>query len=361
MAATSPPTASPLEPRPLGILPDEPLVSILLANYNYANYIGQSIESVLKQTYQRWELIICDDGSTDNSLRVIESYVQRDHRIRLVRKPNGGHTSALNMAFSLSGGDIVSFLDSDDLYLPQKLTMVVNACLSHRNAGLVVHRVIRVNSQLRKLGVWPLSDLPDGWLGSDLLRAGGILPYAPPTSGIALRREIAQILFPISIAPPLHMCPDQVVMRLAPLVTTIERLPDALAEYRLHNTNTYSRQGTSAQSVTKELALSRALWDEQYRFLSTFNSNAARQLTNLEDSSYTALLLFLKAKLCHEPEVRQYHRQYLAASQHEHSAAILAFWRFSIHLPNAIFRAAVSTMLGQGALKQFISRLRKLA
>ena len=361
MAATIPSPAPPLEPRPLGVLPEAPLVSVLLANYNYANYIGQSIESVLQQTYQHWELIICDDGSTDNSVAVIESYVQRDKRIRLACKPNGGHTSVLNLAFSLSSGDIICFLDSDDLYLPQKLAAVVSACANQPNAGLVVHRVIRVNAKLQKLGVWPLSDLPDGWLGPEMLKSGGILPYAPPTSGIALRREIAQILFPISVTPPLHMCPDQVVMRLAPLVTSIKRVPDALAEYRLHNTNTYSRQGTSAESVSKELALSRALWKEQQRFLSSFDNSAARHLTNLEDSSYTALLVFLKAKLGNEREVRQYHQRYLAAAKQEHSAAILAFWRFSIYLPNAIFRPAVSTMLGQGALKQFISRLRKLA
>jgi glycosyltransferase involved in cell wall biosynthesis len=360
MATTFSSTAAPLQPRPLRVLPDEPLVSILLANYNYANYIGQSIESVLQQSYRRWELVICDDGSTDNSVPVIESYVERDNRVRLVRKPNGGHTSALNTAFSISSGDIVCFLDSDDLYLPEKLAMVVGACTSHANAGLVVHRVIRVNSQLQKLGVWPLSDLPDGWLGPDLLKAGGILPYAPPTSGISLRREIAEILFPVSVVPPLHMCPDQVIMRLAPLVTSIKRIPDALAEYRLHDTNTYSRQGTSGDSVTKELELSRALWKEQHRFLSSFDAQAAKQLTDLEDSSYTALLQFLKAKLRHEPEVRKYHRKYLAACKREHHAAVLAFWHISIYLPNFIFRPAVSTMLGQGALKQFISRLRKL-
>jgi Glycosyl transferase family 2 len=361
MATTFSSTAPPLEPRPLRTLPGEPLVSILLANYNYANYIGQSIESVLQQSYHRWELIICDDGSTDGSVPIIESYVQRDNRIRLVRKPNGGHTSALNVAFAISSGDIVCFLDSDDRYLPQKLAAVVSACASHANAGLVVHRVIRVNSQLQRLGVWPLAELPDGWLGPDLLKAGGVLTYAPPTSGISLRREIAGILFPISVTPPLHMCPDQVIMRLAPLLTSIKRVPDALAEYRFHDTNTYSRQGTSGDSVTKELELSKALWKEQHRFLSSFDAQAAKQLTNLEDSPYTALLQFLKAKLRKEPEVREYHRKHLAASTLEHRAAILAFWRISIYLPNFIFQPAVSTLLGQGALKQFITRLRKLA
>jgi glycosyltransferase involved in cell wall biosynthesis len=350
-----------LEPRSLGALPDEPLVSVLLANYNYANYIGQSIESVLRQSYQHWELIICDDGSTDQSVATIESYVERDHRVRLLRKPNGGHTSALNMAFSVSGGDIICFLDSDDRYLPEKLTMVANACARHANTGLVVHRVIRVNAQLQKRGVWPLSDLPDGWLGPELLKAGGVLPYAPPTSGISMRREIAELLFPISIEPPLHMCPDQIVMRLGPLVTSIKRIPEALSEYRLHNTNTYSRQGSSGDSVAKELDLSRALWKEQHRFLSGFGADVASQLTSLEDSSYTLLLQFLKAKLLNEPSIHQYHQKYLAACEGQHYSPLHRFWRISIYLPNFVFQPTVSLLLGQGALKQFISRIRKLS
>jgi hypothetical protein len=143
-------------------------------------------------------------------------------------------------------------------------------------------------------------------------------------------------------------------------VTNIKRIPDALAEYRLHDTNTYSRQGTSGDSVTKELALSRALWNEQHHFLSSLNPRAAEQLTSLEDSSYTKLLLFLKAKLRNEPEASKYHREYLAFHERQNPKAMLAFWRISIYLPNFLFQPAVSLLLGQGALKQLISRLKRL-
>ena len=71
----------PIALRPLG---ENLLVSILTANYNYARFIGEAIESVQKQTYKNWELIVCDDGSTDNSCEIVERYMQRDSRIRLV-------------------------------------------------------------------------------------------------------------------------------------------------------------------------------------------------------------------------------------------------------------------------------------
>jgi glycosyltransferase involved in cell wall biosynthesis len=72
-----------LQPIELPKLPENPLVSILIANYNYEKYIGETIESVLSQTYPNWEAIVCDDGSKDNSREVIETYVQKDSRIKL--------------------------------------------------------------------------------------------------------------------------------------------------------------------------------------------------------------------------------------------------------------------------------------
>src|SRR4051794_30087692 len=106
IAAPSSFSPTTLEPVTLRAIGKQPLVSILVGNYNYADYIRQTIESVLVQTYAKWELIICDDGSTDQSIAVIESYLERDRRIRLLRKPNGGHASALNAAFSVCRGDL---------------------------------------------------------------------------------------------------------------------------------------------------------------------------------------------------------------------------------------------------------------
>src|SRR5713226_9489377 len=98
-----------LKPIALPPLGDNPLVSILTANYNYARFIGDAIESAQNQTYTNWEMIVCDDGSTDDSCELVERYMQRDPRVRLVRKQNGGQTSAANAAYRECHGQIVCF------------------------------------------------------------------------------------------------------------------------------------------------------------------------------------------------------------------------------------------------------------
>jgi glycosyltransferase involved in cell wall biosynthesis len=361
MAITSSPPLASLEPLTLAALPSEPLVSILVANYNYEKYIGQTIESVLSQSYRNWELVVVDDGSTDGSVPLIERWVQRDGRIRLLRKPNGGHASALNAAFSNCQGNIICLLDSDDLYLPEKLERVIAAFAARPEVGFLIHRVFRVNEQRQRQGVWPLPDsLPDGWVGPDLLNTGGILPYAPPTSGISLRREVATVLFPLSIASPLHMCPDQVIARLAPLVTSVKRMPEALAEYRLHAANTYSQQQVTLQSVTRELGLSKALWQEQYRFLSCIGPAIPEQLAALDHSPHIALLEYLRARLCQDPAAPQRHAEYLAICKRQGESRWRLFWRMSILLPDMLFYRAINLLLGQGALKQLVARIKQL-
>lgn len=93
-----------------------PEISVLLNNYNYGRFLGEAIASVLAQEYQDFELIIVDDGSTDNSEEIIDSF--SDERIRKIRKANGGQLSAFNRGFAESRGKILCFLDSDDVYPP---------------------------------------------------------------------------------------------------------------------------------------------------------------------------------------------------------------------------------------------------
>src|ERR1700730_12123769 len=87
-----------LAPMQLEPMVAEPIASVLMSNYNYARYIGEAIQSVLDQTYRVFELLICDDGSTDNSCDVVESYANRDSRVKLFRKRNGGQASGYNIA-----------------------------------------------------------------------------------------------------------------------------------------------------------------------------------------------------------------------------------------------------------------------
>lgn len=100
-----------------------PLVSIILPTYNRASLVNFAIESILNQTYMNWELLIIDDGSVDNSRSIVHNYTNRDNRIKYYYQENQGASSARNLGLGLSKGEFITFLDSDDLYLPRKIEL----------------------------------------------------------------------------------------------------------------------------------------------------------------------------------------------------------------------------------------------
>lgn len=99
----------------------EPLVSIITPNYNCEKYICETIESVLNQTYKNWEMLIVDDCSTDNSIKMLEKYLD-DRRIKLVKmNKNSGAALCRNLGIEEANGKYIAFLDSDDLWEKEKL------------------------------------------------------------------------------------------------------------------------------------------------------------------------------------------------------------------------------------------------
>lgn len=98
------------------------LVSIITPSYNSSKFAAQTIESVLAQTYPHWEMIIVDDVSPDNSNTIIEEYVRKDSRIKLIKlERNSGPAVARNRGIEEATGRYIAFLDADDLWLPEKL------------------------------------------------------------------------------------------------------------------------------------------------------------------------------------------------------------------------------------------------
>lgn len=93
-------------------------ISIIMPMYNKARYVGKAIESVQKQTYLQWELIIVDDGSEDCGYEVCKKYSDSDERIKLTRIANGGVSNARNVALDMAKGDYITFLDADDFVEP---------------------------------------------------------------------------------------------------------------------------------------------------------------------------------------------------------------------------------------------------
>lgn len=113
--------------------------SVIIPTFNRAYLIGDAIESVIKQTFSDWELLVVDDGSCDNTKEVITEFICRDARIKYLYKKNGGQNSALNYGLAYAQGIYVAFLDSDDVWLESKLERVFEKFQSDEKIDCVYH------------------------------------------------------------------------------------------------------------------------------------------------------------------------------------------------------------------------------
>ena len=125
------------------------MISIITPNYNCVKFIAETIESVLAQTYQNWEMIIVDDCSTDGSYEIALKYAEKDKRIKIFRMDhNSGAAYCRNKGIELSKGEYIAFLDSDDLWMPEKLEkqvefMIANNC----DFSFTEYQIIKENGE----------------------------------------------------------------------------------------------------------------------------------------------------------------------------------------------------------------------
>ena len=113
------------------------LLSVIITSYNREDFIAEAIESVLSSVYKDFELIICDDGSVDKTVEIINSYAQKDDRIKIfISEQNRGQVANRNMAASFAKGKYIKYLDSDDIIYPYSLQIMLDAMLLFPEAGL---------------------------------------------------------------------------------------------------------------------------------------------------------------------------------------------------------------------------------
>jgi glycosyltransferase involved in cell wall biosynthesis len=220
-----------------------PLVTILVNNYNYGRFLRQAIDSALNQTYRHAEVVVVDDGSTDESRDIIRSY---GASIRSVLKDNGGQASAFNVGFAASRGEIICMLDADDFFHSDKVERVIH----HSQPGSMLYHQLRLEPCA---GLIPPTIAPgiDYYLRA---RRSGFVPYfASPTSGLVFRRDLALRIFPL---PTKHVrySADDFVVRGAALLGKIIGIPEALATYRVHGENAwYGKQIQKSPEFMAEL------------------------------------------------------------------------------------------------------------
>lgn len=116
-----------------------PLVSIVVAIYNVKNYVQQCIESITHQSYQNLEIILIDDGSTDGSEKIVDSFAKQDARCIAIHQENGGPSRTRNRGIEIAQGDFIAFVDGDDYLAPDFVSYMLKL-QTYRNSDLVISR-----------------------------------------------------------------------------------------------------------------------------------------------------------------------------------------------------------------------------
>jgi len=216
---------------------DIPLVSIIVNNYNYGRFLNEAIDSALAQTYPHIEVIIVDDGSTDNSREIIASY---GDRIIPVLKENGGQASAFNVGFAACKGEITIFLDSDDALLPHIVQQVVEVFQAQPDLTKVQYQLRIIDAEGKATGKIILDSrfMPSGDLRQFILK---FHTYGcPPTSGNAFSSKILRQIMPMPEAQ-YRIAADEYINNILPLLGAIFSIGEVGGLYRMHGKNNYCR------------------------------------------------------------------------------------------------------------------------
>lgn len=226
-----------------------PSVSIVITNYNYARYLRAAIDSALAQTYPKVEVIVVDDGSTDGSREIIESY---GGRIVPILKANGGHGSALNAGFAASRGEIVMFLDADDELLAEAAEQVVKAW--RPSVAKAQFQLEMVDDRGNPLGarVPPFNGfIPNGDISNRIARFGEY--PSSPSSGNAYARAVLERLMPIDEATWFAAAEKPLVF-LTPFFGDVVSICAPLGRYRIHEDNDSRLRGRHLEALHRRLS-----------------------------------------------------------------------------------------------------------
>lgn len=129
---------------------NEPLVSVVIASYNMANYLPLAVRSALAQTYKHIEVLIVDDGSTDNTGEVAKHLLD-DHRVRYIVQQNKGQAVAKNCGIRESSGEFIAFLDADDMWMPEKLDTQIPLFFHSKTLGVVYAKLKYIDEKGKEL------------------------------------------------------------------------------------------------------------------------------------------------------------------------------------------------------------------
>ena len=237
----------------------QPLVSILINNYNYGRFLAEAIDSALAQTYKHCEVIVVDDGSTDNSREIIKSY---GNRIISILKENGGQASAFNSGFAASQGTIICFLDSDDIFMPEKATEIVKTFANQPDCSWFFHPLYytklphQLTFENNDSVALEICDLRSQFKTGKI--KGQLPSIIPATSGLCFTREFLKLILPMPEVGRISIN-DNYLKYLAFALCKGLILHQKLGILRIHDNNAFTNKNDNQLIITRLIAIN-AYW-----------------------------------------------------------------------------------------------------
>jgi glycosyltransferase involved in cell wall biosynthesis len=243
-----------------------PLFSVLVAAYNQAEWVEDTLDTVAAQTCADWELVVVDDGSTDGTGDRVREWMDRlratrsGMRLVLDRIANSGQSGAMEHGFGLCRGRWIALLDSDDRWLPEKLARTAAAAAADPAAGMIVHTMYVIDHRNRRTGdVRPLrAALSEGDLREQIRRT--TRHVAPATSAVAIRADVFAQLVPMP-TKGFRTAADAYLTMGASLLAPVRAVQEPLAEYRMHPDGQHIRTMLSVDGVKRFVELQSVMAD----------------------------------------------------------------------------------------------------
>ena len=246
-------------------MPLKPLVSTLINNYNYGRYLATAIESALRQTYENTEVIVVDDGSTDESCDIIARY---GTRVSLIVKRNGGQASALNAGLAACRGEVICLLDSDDWWYENKIDVVMDTL-----AGVQVGAWAFLRHNLLTLHEWSdrnHSGTADAERLLPGVRGRSTVESIPgcdvlvqrrnaPSSALCIARDALKRMGPIHEESRFRVSADAFLYTHLPRHGLVISIANTLGRYRVHAANAYFSDHITEEHLQRIAATEMAL------------------------------------------------------------------------------------------------------
>ena len=348
------------EPLQFAELPPSPSVSIAIICFNYGRFLVECLDSCLAQTHRPDEIVVVNDGSTDETAQILDAYAARAPQVRPIHQPNAGICSATNAALAACSGDVVLLLDADDALEPERTEKVL-AALRRRVDGLlpgwVHHRMQRFSAQVPDLGqapYYPGGRGPEGWLAAKAVDAA-VSPVTSLTSALAFRIELVRMIGKLDADRLMYQ--DTQLIAAATLLSPAAWIGEPLTRYRVHDASATTGTMVSAETVsaTRQRAERSDAWLRHQ--LEKIEPGAARLWRPLDDQGGYLWLTFLERWLSGAGKDFRLLWKVLRHPDTRHSAAQnRAYYYGGVLLPRAAFISYSRLVFGHSALK---TRLRK--